>query len=460
MHDVGVQRGPSGQRRQQPVDGLRQVGEQAAFDRLGQLDQAGVGAQVDDLGRGRRRAPSSPRLAASTRAHRELGSPLRAATSPGRCRVPAISLSAGRIQSQSEQPEPVEQHGPGPVGRPCAGRGRCRRGRGVPLEPQGPAAAGSGRPPAAPSGHPASTAAERLTHHQLGGDEADRIRSSPSQSTARVASVTSVSPASGRPRRLARVSASRTASITWALDTGRSLRRAALRPPGQPAGDRLVGGGPQVVYQPGEVDAGAVPGGGGEPGMGPRHPGGRHLAPRQPPQQLRRRRSPGAAAGSAPARARHRRPPPPAVGPLSVRPDRLPHVRLALGLVLASAGSTSGSSRGARPSPRSASGNGDVPSRRDSITSSHQRSGSSYPAAAASARQRILGRHGPTLGWSAPLAPVEGSLIGVAPRPACGRGQVAERDRARRAAPPRSSPATPGRRPRTARTPPARLVGA
>ena len=51
--------------------------------------------------------------------------------------------------------------------------------------------------------------------------------SSPSHSTARVASVTSVSPASGRVRRLARVSASRTASMTWALEVGRSLARSA-----------------------------------------------------------------------------------------------------------------------------------------------------------------------------------------------------------------------------------------
>ncbi len=49
--------------------------------------------------------------------------------------------------------------------------------------------------------------------------------SSPSQSTARVASVTSASPASGRPRSVASASASRTDSMTCALDTGRSCAR-------------------------------------------------------------------------------------------------------------------------------------------------------------------------------------------------------------------------------------------
>ena len=51
--------------------------------------------------------------------------------------------------------------------------------------------------------------------------------SSPSQRTARVASVTSASPASGRRRSPASVSASRTASITAALETGRSRVRRA-----------------------------------------------------------------------------------------------------------------------------------------------------------------------------------------------------------------------------------------
>ena len=51
--------------------------------------------------------------------------------------------------------------------------------------------------------------------------------SSPSHSTARVASTTSARPASGRPRIVARVSASRTASITCALETGRSCSRSS-----------------------------------------------------------------------------------------------------------------------------------------------------------------------------------------------------------------------------------------
>ena len=47
----------------------------------------------------------------------------------------------------------------------------------------------------------------------------------PSHSTARVASVTSVRPGSGRPRSWARVRASRTASMTWAVEVGRSCPR-------------------------------------------------------------------------------------------------------------------------------------------------------------------------------------------------------------------------------------------
>ena len=49
--------------------------------------------------------------------------------------------------------------------------------------------------------------------------------SSPSHMTALVASVTSARPASGRPRITASVSASRTASMTCADDTGRSRAR-------------------------------------------------------------------------------------------------------------------------------------------------------------------------------------------------------------------------------------------
>ena len=49
--------------------------------------------------------------------------------------------------------------------------------------------------------------------------------SSPSTSTDLVASVTSSNPASCRPRRVASASASRTASITLALETGRSAAR-------------------------------------------------------------------------------------------------------------------------------------------------------------------------------------------------------------------------------------------
>ena len=39
MHDIGIQRGLVGECREQPIQRLRKIGEQAALDRLGQLDQ-------------------------------------------------------------------------------------------------------------------------------------------------------------------------------------------------------------------------------------------------------------------------------------------------------------------------------------------------------------------------------------------------------------------------------------
>ncbi|CAM5528392.1 hypothetical protein SMICM304S_07069 [Streptomyces microflavus] len=78
--------------------------------------------------------------------------------------------------------------------------------------------------------------------------------SEPSHITARTASVVSLSPASGRPRIAASVSASRTASMTWAVETNRSSSRSSpatlvIRPL-----DRPVGGTEEVpgTRQPGE----------------------------------------------------------------------------------------------------------------------------------------------------------------------------------------------------------------
>jgi hypothetical protein len=77
--------------------------------------------------------------------------------------------------------------------------------------------------------------------------------SDPSHITARTASVVSVSPASGRPRIAARVSASRTASMTWADDTGRSSSRSS---PATLVIQRTTGRSGAVNrcrYQPGEA---------------------------------------------------------------------------------------------------------------------------------------------------------------------------------------------------------------
>ncbi|CAM5624220.1 hypothetical protein SFIMM107S_05085 [Streptomyces griseus] len=76
--------------------------------------------------------------------------------------------------------------------------------------------------------------------------------SDPSHMTARTASVVSPSPASGRPRRAARVSASRTASMTWAVETNRSSARSSpatlviQRSMGRSAASK------RCPYQPGE----------------------------------------------------------------------------------------------------------------------------------------------------------------------------------------------------------------
>ena len=79
-----------------------------------------------------------------------------------------------------------------------------------------------------------------------------RVTSLPSQITARVASVTSASPASGRPRSTARVSARRTASITWALDTGRSSARSTAATWVSQSATVCSGVANRCAYQPGD----------------------------------------------------------------------------------------------------------------------------------------------------------------------------------------------------------------
>ena len=77
--------------------------------------------------------------------------------------------------------------------------------------------------------------------------------SSPSHSTASVASLTSARPASGRPRNVASASASRAASMTCAEDTGRSCARST---PATRVSQRMTVCSRVVNrwwYQPGEV---------------------------------------------------------------------------------------------------------------------------------------------------------------------------------------------------------------
>ena len=183
----------------------------------------------------------------------------------------------------------------------------------------------------------------------------------------------------------------------------------------------------------------------------------------QPAQQLARRRWPAAAVGSAPVRARRRRPRRPGAGRLERRSDGLPHVRLAPGLVPAPRPDRSPAGRGRSSAIASSrSGNGESPSRRDSITSSHQRSGSSYPAAAASrangscrtARRSPVGSVGSVGSVGIGGRARQIGLVAVGAGQGRGGGQVAERDRDVVLQPPRSGPAIPGRTPRTARTPP------
>ena len=96
-------------------------------------------------------------------------------------------------------------------------------------------------------GAPSGTRAELLADHQVPGDERGREIVAVAHAPTGSPRLTSASPASGRPRSTARVSASRTASITCADETGRSWLAQHPGHPGQPAGDGLVGHGEQVV---------------------------------------------------------------------------------------------------------------------------------------------------------------------------------------------------------------------
>ncbi len=204
--------------------------------------------------------------------------------------------------------------------------------------------------------------------------------SSPSQSTARVASVTSVSPASGRERRLASVSASRTASMTCALEVGRSRSRSARATLISQRGMVRSGAVHRWWYQPGEVIPAPYPA---------------PLANRSWVQgtqvsvtfRLALPRSAAAsrlAGGSGQARTGACQAP----QTTAIR-DR-PRRRAARMVCRMYASRRCSSGLGGLASRRSSaiasviSGNGEEESSRDSTRSSHHRSGSSYPAAAAS----------------------------------------------------------------------------
>ena len=136
VHHVGVEGGPLGHRGQQLLQGVGQVGEQAASPRP-------RSARPDRASRRRRGSwrsppprpwcprsrppPARPRTPAATGTAR----------SPGTCRgSPPRSRRAG--SSQAEHPQPVEQHRSGAVGRFAqiqVVRFRVR----VPLDPQGAA---------------------------------------------------------------------------------------------------------------------------------------------------------------------------------------------------------------------------------------------------------------------------------------------------------------------------------
>ena len=304
VHHVGVQRRPLGQRASSRVQRVRQLGQQAALHRPGQLQQAAVSP---DLGRPGRWPPTRPWCPRPTPRPAAPSTPAASATprSPGRCPGSRCrSRPADPVQLQ--QPQPVEQLGAAPVDRPAQVE--------VPVPrvgpPAGPAGVRQVRIRSASSG---TVGTRSLTEPRAWPTTRCSVtkptaRSSPSQSTARVASVTSVRPASGRDRRLARVSASRTASMTWALETGRSRSRSARATLVSQRVIGLVGRGPQVVVPARRGDPGAVPAGAGQPlvrSTAPRSAspcawGSRAASPR--------RRWPAAAARSAPARARRRRP--------------------------------------------------------------------------------------------------------------------------------------------------------
>ena len=410
VQHVGVDRGPLVERAEQRRGRLGQVGLEAGLQHPGQHRQRGLGRTGRAPGPRSRRRRWCPTRRPRRRRHGELRLPLQA---PGLAEGAGAAHVAGRRARpvDAEQPQPVEQRG-APV---VEGAAQVEvEGAGVRLALQLRGAAGAQQ--VGLQRHRRDVVGDRpepLPHDQVVGHEPGRER---------------VALAEHRPGGLVdlRQPGERPAAEPGEVvgqpdrvdDVGGGDGQVALaqrvRDPGQPAGDRLVGGGPQVVVPAGRGHPGAVPGRGRQPRVRPRHPGQRHLPLRDPPQRAGVGRSRWAASRTARARARRRRPPPPARGPCF-------RVARSTCRIHASRSTSCGSSLCDGSSSRSAAiasvsaGNGDAPSSRDSMTSSHQRSASSYPAADGQGRQRVPAYDGRSA-RSRPSASV------------ARRGQVAERD--------------------------------
>ena len=251
-------------------EGVGQLGEQRVLDQPGELGDVGVGRPLGDhRGRGRFDGGAVPEASMRATAARV---PLqRPRLLEGATGAAGVDAAAPR---DAEQPQPVEQLAarPAAVGAEVEGDGAARR----PTASAAAASAGArGRGPAAPS---ACRRGRRRGRRRRG---AGRRRASgsgePPMRTASVASVSSARPARGRPRRVARASARRTASITDADDASSCSSRSRRGGAGEPAGDDVAGGGEQVLVPARRGDPGAVAAGEGEAAVGPRHPRGGHL---------------------------------------------------------------------------------------------------------------------------------------------------------------------------------------
>ena len=232
--DVGVGGGAACQARSTGRQRVGQVGQQARSTRpvtsasvarlVGRSQHRRRGRAGAPSCRTRRRRPARPR----TRA------PSAAATSPGTCPCCAARRRPARPSAMPSSRSRCSSRTASQVGRLAQVQLDRAARRASRLQPQPPGAAPRGPPPAAPAASPPGTVAEPLADHQPRGDQLEQHVVAVAQHRP-VASVTSASPASGRPRSAASVSASRTASMTCALETGRSSSRSTPATVDQPA---------------------------------------------------------------------------------------------------------------------------------------------------------------------------------------------------------------------------------